>query len=400
MAGPHEVEETHQGGRHDVAPLASAPLSALARRTRHRRRHRRVAGPPQRRPRRLGATTAAPATAPSSSTRRVCSTCPAGFSYTVLAVSDGVLANGVPVPATTLTDGGENSPSRIDGSGSFPRRGGGAVLVQNHENSNVVVFPVPHRRRAHVRLRHRLGRHDHPDRRPLRAPRVRGRQPRRHVQQLRRRRHPVEHVADLRGDRDQGRPERCAQGPRVRLRGRSVRHVAQHGSSADQGLRPLRRTRRSSSTRAADTRTAPRTPGRPTDSSTAGRRTATRRRKSYRDLSATAGTLEAMYATKHGTFVPDLSVYSTLGTTLDVTWKAVPDRDATTTSTRKQFDYLKADATGAYTSRSPAPQGRSPGRARSRARGGVAAASSSTAPTPVPPTALSARMTDRSGSST
>ena len=70
---------------------------------------------------------------------------PAGFSYTVPAVSNGVLANGVVVPPTTLTDGGESSPSRYDGSGSFARRGGGAVLVQNHENSNVAVIPVPHR---------------------------------------------------------------------------------------------------------------------------------------------------------------------------------------------------------------------------------------------------------------
>lgn len=73
---------------------------------------------------------------------------PTGFTYTVLAVSDGVLANGVAVPPTTLTDGGENSPSRYDGSGSFPRHSGAAVLVQNHENSNVVVIPVPQRTAA------------------------------------------------------------------------------------------------------------------------------------------------------------------------------------------------------------------------------------------------------------
>jgi secreted PhoX family phosphatase len=59
---------------------------------------------------------------------------------------------------------------------------------------------------------------------------------------------------------------------------------------------------------------------------------------SLRDLSGTAGTLEAMKAsTPGGAHVPDLSVASEPGTTYRVGWVDVPDRDATTTSVRKQF---------------------------------------------------------------
>ena len=55
-------------------------------------------------------------------------------------------------------------------------------------------------------------------------------------------------------------------------------------------------------------------------------------------LADDAGTLDAMQAfTKRGEFVPDLSVYSQPGTRLKVKWVPVPDRDATTLSTRKQF---------------------------------------------------------------
>jgi secreted PhoX family phosphatase len=55
-------------------------------------------------------------------------------------------------------------------------------------------------------------------------------------------------------------------------------------------------------------------------------------------LADDAGTLEAMRAfTSAGTFVPDLSVATEPGTTYKVQWVAVPDRDAKAVSTRKQF---------------------------------------------------------------
>jgi secreted PhoX family phosphatase len=56
-----------------------------------------------------------------------------------------------------------------------------------------------------------------------------------------------------------------------------------------------------------------------------------------KSLADDAGVLEAMRASVGGTFVPDLSVATAIGTTFDVSWVAVPDRDAKSVSTRKQF---------------------------------------------------------------
>jgi secreted PhoX family phosphatase len=59
---------------------------------------------------------------------------------------------------------------------------------------------------------------------------------------------------------------------------------------------------------------------------------------SLRRLADDAGELDALKAyTKGGAFVPDLSVATQPGTTYRTEWVAVPDRDATTTSTRKQL---------------------------------------------------------------
>ena len=49
---------------------------------------------------------------------------------------------------------------------------------------------------------------------------------------------------------------------------------------------------------------------------------------SLRALPENAGTLEAMRASSEGVFVPDLSVVTEPGTTFDVEWVAVPERDA------------------------------------------------------------------------
>jgi uncharacterized protein len=60
-------------------------------------------------------------------------------------------------------------------------------------------------------------------------------------------------------------------------------------------------------------------------------------RGSLRALADDAGELDAMKAfTLGGAFVPDLSVATQPGTTYRVEWVTVPDRDATTLSTRKQ----------------------------------------------------------------
>ena len=52
---------------------------------------------------------------------------------------------------------------------------------------------------------------------------------------------------------------------------------------------------------------------------------------------ATAGSLQAMSCSVSGVHVTDLSQATAPGTTYDVTWVDVPDRDAATTSVRKQF---------------------------------------------------------------
>jgi secreted PhoX family phosphatase len=57
---------------------------------------------------------------------------------------------------------------------------------------------------------------------------------------------------------------------------------------------------------------------------------------SLRALPESAGTLEAMRASIGGTFVPDLSVATEPGTTYDVTWVAVLERDATAQPLRVQ----------------------------------------------------------------
>ena len=57
---------------------------------------------------------------------------------------------------------------------------------------------------------------------------------------------------------------------------------------------------------------------------------------SLRALPENAGTLEAMRASSGGTFVPDLSVATEPGTTYDVTWEPVPERDAAVQPLRVQ----------------------------------------------------------------
>jgi hypothetical protein len=62
------------------------------------------------------------------------------------------------------------------------------------------------------------------------------------------------------------------------------------------------------------------------------------RHGSLRKLADDAGELDAMKAfTRSGTFVADLSVATQPGTTYRIEWVPVPDREADTTSTRKQF---------------------------------------------------------------
>ena len=273
---------------------------------------------------------------------------PAGFSYSVLSISNGVLANGVTVAPTRLSDGGENSPSRFDGSGSFARRGGGAVLVQNHENGATAVNPVPHRAGLVYDPGAAWG-----GTTTLTVD-ARGRR--------------VSEIVSLAGT-----VSNCAGGvtpwntwltcEETEVKAGSSGATKDHGyvfevdpydqrSNADP--KPIKAFGRYPHEAMVVDPSSGATYGTEDAGSPNGllyRWTPDRHAhvRSFRDLAPTAGTLEAMYATLAGAFVPDLSVYSQIGTTLDVRWVTVPDRGATTTSTRKQFDYLAKDTSGAYT---------------------------------------------------
>lgn len=273
---------------------------------------------------------------------------PLHFTYSVVAISSGVLANGAPLAPTTLTDGGENSPSRYDGTGSFSRRGGGAVLVSNHENGTTAVFPVPHR-----------------DRLTYDAGAAWGGTTTLSVDRNGRRVSEVVSLAGTIGNCAGGvtpwatwltcEETETKAGQKGALKDHGyVFEVDPYDPSRNLDPQPIKAFGRfpheaivvdpsSGQTYSTEDAGSPNgllyrwTPDRHA------------RLRTFRGLAPTAGSLEAMYVTREGTFVPDLSVVTEVGTTLDVTWKKVPDRDATTTSTRKQFDYLTKDSAGLYT---------------------------------------------------
>ena len=92
-------------------------------------------------------------------------------------------------------------------------------------------------------------------------------------------------------------------------------------------------TKRSWSIRSAATCTSPRTAAHRMDWSIASRD----RSQTYGAL-RNGGTLTAMSCSLRGTHVPDLSVFSTPGTSLDVEWVSVLDPQAQAVSIRRQFD--------------------------------------------------------------
>jgi secreted PhoX family phosphatase len=66
---------------------------------------------------------------------------------------------------------------------------------------------------------------------------------------------------------------------------------------------------------------------------------------SLRSLAEDAGVLEAMQAYDSGTLVPDLCVATVIGTTYDVEWVTVPDRDPDSVYIRRQFNGTWAGTT-------------------------------------------------------
>ncbi|MBD3782668.1 MAG: DUF839 domain-containing protein [Micrococcales bacterium] len=261
---------------------------------------------------------------------------PAGFSYTVLAVAGN---SGNPVEPTTLDDGGEQSPSRYDGTGSFRTRSGGWVLVSNHENGSSASMPVPHRPGITYDEGSPKGGTttitvDRHGRRVSEVVSLAGTWSNcaggvspwgtwLTCEETEQKADPTKDVRKDHGyvfDVDPQDPTNPRNARPIKAFGRFPHEAVvvdpergQVYSTEDAG-NPNGLLYRWSPDRHAP------------------------RRRGFHHLADDAGTLEAMYVTDRGTFVPDLSVYSRLGTTLSVRWKEVPDRDARTTSTRKQFD--------------------------------------------------------------
>ncbi|MFV0464110.1 MAG: alkaline phosphatase PhoX [Nostocoides sp.] len=275
---------------------------------------------------------------------------PVGFGYSVLAASGN---SGNPIPATTLDDGGELSPSRYDGTGSFAGRDGGWVLVSSHECGRTASAGVPHR----AGITYDVGT-------------VRGGTTSITVDPDGRRIREVVSLAGTYANCAGGvTPWRtwltCEETEQLADPGHDIQQdhgyvfeVRPHAPTNPDNARPIKAFGRfPHEALVVDPST-----GYVYESEDAGgpngllyrwrpgRRSGHRPgRTGFSGLLERAGILEAMYALDGGTFVPDLSVYSRVGTRLSISWKTVPDRDARTRSTRKQFNYLAQDDGGAFT---------------------------------------------------
>jgi secreted PhoX family phosphatase len=255
---------------------------------------------------------------------------PKGFSYRVVAEA-----------GVTTLDSGEPTPGKQDGTAAFPRgRGKGTVLVMNHEIGTSHAYPVPH----HPGLTYDQG--------ALGGTTT------------------IE--VDAKGDRVSeyvslaGTMVNCAGGQTpwdtwlsceesealpTPTNGLQKRHgyvfeVDPYDSEANQDPQPiLALGRYAHEALAVDPRTQriyltedAANPNGLVYRFTPPRSRGRMRRGSLARLGVDAGDYEAMRAfDDHGVFVPDLSV-AQVGTTYDVEWVTVPDRDATSVSTRKQFN--------------------------------------------------------------
>jgi secreted PhoX family phosphatase len=249
---------------------------------------------------------------------------PAGFTYTIVAQS-----------GVTRLESGELTPSDPDGTASFVRHGGnGSVLVSNHEIGGDEPFPVPH-----------LDGYVYDDRANGGTTNIEVDKDGKRVRQY----------VSLAGTH-----ENCAGGvtpwdtwltceETEDILGKPhgyVFEVDPYDQEANRDPRPIKALGRYAHEAVAVDPDQGRiyltedaanpngllyrfTP--PQDALPLGK-------GSLRALADDAGELDAMAASKaDGTFVPDLSVATEPGTTYKVSWVKVPDRDAKTTPTRKQF---------------------------------------------------------------
>ena len=251
---------------------------------------------------------------------------PAGFRYTIVART-----------GETTLESGEPTPGAPDGTASFPRPGGGYVLVTNHELAPDDDSIVPHLPGLVYDEQARGGTTtievDADGNRIREYVSLAGT-----VRQLRGRPHPVGHLAHLRGDRGGRR-----QAARLRLRGGPARPGGEPGPAADQVPRPVRprvardRPRRlphlpHRGRRRAERALLPVDPAGRGAPARQGRAEGPGRRRRH------AGGAPRDHP--KGAFVPDLSVAQEAGHDVPREWVPVPDRDAATESIRNQFDEI------------------------------------------------------------
>lgn len=250
---------------------------------------------------------------------------PEGFSYSIVAQT-----------GVTTLDSGEPTPSDPDGTASFPRRHGGSVLINNHEVGSDEAYPVPHLDGF------------------VYDPAAGGGTTTIEVDRDGRR---VREYVSLAGTQNNCAGGRSPWGTWLSceeaegLTGQTKPHgyvfeVDPYDQDANRDPKPIKALGRyAHEAVVVDPRRG--TIYLTEDASgpngllyrwTPDGRAQPLRKGSLKRLADDAGTLEALKAsTLRGAHVPDLSVATQQGTTYRAEWVSVPDRDAATTSTRKQF---------------------------------------------------------------
>jgi uncharacterized protein len=250
---------------------------------------------------------------------------PEGFRYEIVAES-----------GVTTLETGEPTPSDPDGTASFPRRHGGTVLVSNHEVSGEEPYPVPHVDGF------------------VYDPAAKGGTTTIEVDGHGRRIRQYVSLAGTSTNCAGGRSpwgtwltceETESQAGQTKPHG-YVFEVDPHDQRANRNPKPIKALGRyAHEALVVDPHdgTIYLTEDAGTPNGLLYRWTPPRSalplgKGVLRGLADDAGTLAAMKATsRRGRHVPDLSVATQHGTTYDIEWVTVPDRDAATVPTRKQF---------------------------------------------------------------